>query len=130
MHGLDQERFPSQVILLDVEYVKTTYYDTLWMAGKLSIDPKKAVLRTRVETDLAHGYSKDRWNQVPGKIMFGNGITWTCLISLDLEMDGMGDYILKQMTVQSGIVQLLRGLPVSAGLAIRRDVRGAEEFYS
>ena len=62
--------------------------------------------------------------------MFGNGITWTCLISLDLEMDGRGDYILKQMTLQSGIVQLLCDLPVSAGLAIRRDVRGAEEFYS
>jgi len=45
-------------------------------------------------------------------------------------MDRMGDYVLKQMTVQSGIVELLRDLPVSAGLAIWRDVRGVEEFYS
>ena len=55
MHGLDQERFPSQEVSLDVEDVKTTYYDTLRMAGKLRIDPKKPVLRTSVETDLAHG---------------------------------------------------------------------------
>jgi len=130
MQGLDQDRFCSQVVSLDVEDVKTTYYDTLRMAGKLSIDPKRAVLRTSVETDLAHGYSKDGWKQVPGKIMFGNGITWTCLISLDLEMNGLGDYVLKQVTVQPGIVELLRDLPVSAGLAIRRDVRGIEEFYS
>ena len=31
------------------------------------------------------GVSKDKFKQIPGKIMFGNGISWTCLISLDLK---------------------------------------------
>ena len=34
------------------------------------------------------------------------------------------------MIIQNGILDLLRDLPVSAGLAIRRDVGGVEEFYS
>ena len=40
MHKVDQDLFGSQVILLDVEDVKVTYYDTLRMAGKLSIMPE------------------------------------------------------------------------------------------
>ena len=62
--------------------------------------------------------------------MFGNGISWTCLISLDLKMTEKGEYLLEKMTVQEGILELLRDLPVSSGLAIRRDVGGVEEFYS
>ena len=38
--------------------------------------------------------------------------------------------MLERMTVQPELLGLLRDLPVSAGLAIRRDIRGVEEFYS
>jgi len=62
--------------------------------------------------------------------MFGNGISWTCLISLDLKRDSRKNYVLEKMTVQPEIIDLLRDLPVSAGLAIRRDIQGVEEFYS
>jgi len=34
------------------------------------------------------------------------------------------------MTIQSEILELLHDLPVSASLAIQRDIRGVEEFYS
>ena len=91
MHAIDQSSFASQVVSLDVEDVKTTYYDTLRMAGKLSIDPGRAVLRTNLEKEIIHGQFKDTWKQVPGKIMFGNGVSWTCLISLDLKIDEKGD---------------------------------------
>ena len=84
MHAIDQNSFASQVISLDVEDVKTMYYDTLRMAGKLSINPEKAVRRTSPEKEIIHGQFKDTWKQIPGKIMFSNGISWTCLISLDL----------------------------------------------
>ena len=40
IHKIDQDLFGSQVISLDVEDVKVTYYDTLRMAGKLSIMPE------------------------------------------------------------------------------------------
>ena len=115
---------------MDVEDVKVTYYDTLRMAGKLQINPEKAVIRTHLDTVSVHGFTKDVWKQVPGKIMFGNGISWTCLISLDLKMNDRDEYLLEKMVVQEGILELLRDLPVSSGLAIRRDFGGVEEFYS
>ena len=118
MHQIDQDLFGSQVISLDVEDVKVTYYDTLRMAGKLSIMPENPVIRSHLE--IINGWSKDGWRQVPGKIMFGNGITWTCLISLDLKTTEQGDYLLERMTVQEGILEILRDLPVSSGLAIKR----------
>ena len=130
MHRIDQELFGSQVISQDVEDVKVTYYDTLRMAGKLSIMPERPVIRTHLDKEIIHGFPKDGWKQAPGKIMFGNGITWTCLISLDLKMTEKGEYLLQKMTVQEGILELLHDLPVSSGLAIQRDVGGVEEFYS
>ena len=130
MHKIDQDSFGSQMISLELEDNKVTYYDTLRMAGKLSIMPENPVIRSHLDKEIIHGWPKDGWRQVPGKIMFGNGITWTCLISLDLKLSEKGDYLLERMTVQKGILELLRDLPVSSGLAIRRDVGGVEEFYS
>ena len=75
MHKIDQDSFGSQVISLDVEDVKVTYYDTLRMAGKLSITPERSVIRTHLEKEIIHGLTKDVWKQVTGKIMFGNGIS-------------------------------------------------------
>ena len=119
VHEIDQGSFGSQVISLDVENVKVTYYDTLRMAGKLSIMPERPVIRTHLDKEIIHGLTKDVWKQVPEKILFGIGISWTCLISLDLKMTEEGDYLLEKMVVQKGILKLLRDLPVSSGLAIR-----------
>ncbi len=62
--------------------------------------------------------------------MFGNGVSWTCLISLDLRRNKKKEYILERMSVQPELIEFLRDLPVAAGLAVRRDVRGVEEVYS
>ena len=118
MHAIDQSSFGTQVISMDVEDVKVTYYDTLRMAGKLEIKPERAVIRTHLEKECIHGLTKDTWKQVPGKIMFGNGISWTCLIFLDLKLNERAEYVLEKMEVQDGIVELLCDLPVSSGLAI------------
>ena len=130
MQEMDQRDFGTQVVSLDVEDVKATYYDTLKMAGLVSIKPDDTVIHRKCDPEILHGYSKDVFKQLPGKIMFGNGISWTCLISLNLKRDNRGNYALEKMTVQPEIIDLLRDLPVSAGLAIRRDIRGVEEFYS
>ena len=130
MQERDQRDFGTQVVSLDVEDVKATYYDTLKMAGLVSIRSEDAVIHRKCDPEILHGYSKDVFKQIPGKIMFGNGISWTCLISLDLRRDSRENYLLEKMSVQPEIIDLLRDLPVSAGLAIRRDVRGVEEFYS
>ena len=60
--------------------------------------------------------------------MSGNGVSLTCLISLDLKMDKKKDYIMEKMSVQPMIIKLLRDLPVSDGFAIRKDIQGVEEF--
>ena len=130
MNALDQEKFGTQVISLDVEDVKATFYDTLRMAGKIQIPGGQAPLRTAVEKDMIYGYMKDTWKPIPGKIMFGNSITWTCLISLDLERDERFRYIVRRMEIQPENLDLLCDLPLAAGLAVRRDLQGREEFYS
>ena len=130
MFDQDQERFGSSVISLDVEDVKTTYHDTLRMAGKVRIDAPGTLLQKKPSKENLAKYGVDEYKQIPGKIMFGNGITWMAVISLDMHTNKDGIYFLEQMSVQQGILELLRNLPVSAGLGIRRDVRGIEEFYS
>ena len=130
MHGLDQERFGSRVISLDVEDVKVSYHDCLRMAGKVQIENPGSPILSKPSRNVLNKYGKDEWRQIPGKIMFGNGLTWMAVISLDMRRNAKDEYILETMSVQQGILDLLRDLPVSAGLGIRRDVRGIEEFYS
>ena len=130
MQEEDQRMFGTRVVSFDVEDVKATYFDTLRMAGKAVIDPKNAVLKRKCDPEMMTDASKDKFKQIPGKIMFGNGISWTCLISLDLRRNKRKEYVLERMTVQPELLGLLRDLPVSAGLAIRRDIRGVEEFYT
>ena len=98
MQEMDQRDFGTQVVSLDVEDVKATYYDTLKMAGLVSIKPEDAVIHRKCDLESLHGYSKDVFKQIPGKIMFGNGISWTCLISLDLRRDSRKNYVLEKMT--------------------------------
>ena len=95
MYSMDQIKFGTQIIPLDVEGVKTTFYNTLRMDQKLKIRSGNAVLKTVVDTNIIHRYQKDCWKQAPGKIMFGNimfgnGITWACMISLDLKRNCKG----------------------------------------
>ena len=130
MQDADQRLFGTRVVSFDVEDVKTTYFDTLRMAGRATINPKNAVLKRKCDPEMMTGVSKDKFKQIPGKIMFGNGISWTCLISLDLKRNKRKEYVLERMTVQPELLEFLRDLPVSAGLAVQRDVRGVEEFYS
>ena len=52
------------------------------------------------------------------------------MISLNLRRNKSKEYVLERMTVQPEIIELLHDLPMSAGLAIQRDIRGVEEFYS
>ena len=118
MHQRDQERFGSKVISLDVKDVKVTYHDCLRMAGKVQIENPGAPIRPKTSSEILTKYGKDEYWQIPGKIMFGNGITWMAVISLDMRRSAREEYILETMSVQQGILDLLRDLPVSAGLGV------------
>ena len=129
MYKADQSTCGSRVISMDVEDVKTTYYDTLRMAGKLELPSRSSVLHTDVEAEIIYRFGKDGWKQIPGKIMIGNGISWVCIISLNMSRNHRGEYYLERMEVQPDILDLLRCLPVSAGLGVRRDVRGCRSSF-
>jgi hypothetical protein len=110
MQEKDQRLFGTRVVSFDVEDVKATYFDTLRMAGKATIDPKNAVLKRKCDPEMMTDASKDKFKQIPGKIMFGNGVSWTCLISLDLRRNKKKEYILERMSVQPELIEFLRDL--------------------
>ena len=129
MYHKDQDSFPSRIVSLDVEDVKVTFFDTLRMSGDLSVKAGQRIAREK-DRNRIPGIEKDSWKQIPGKIMIGNGLTWMFVISLNLRRDNTGSYLVERMKVQDGLVCILGDLPVSAGLGVRRDIRGIEEFYT
>ena len=66
----------------------------------------------------------------PGKIMFGDGLTWCAIISLPYRRYKNGEYILERIRLQPRLLQVLRDLPVCTGVGVRRDVAGIKEFYT
>ena len=62
--------------------------------------------------------------------MFGDGLTWTGIISLPYKRDKNGDYLICRIIVQPRLLEVLKDLPVCTGVGVRRDVVGIEEFYS
>ena len=49
---------------------------------------------------------------------------------VNAEKNDRDEYILEKMKIQPEVLDLLRCLPMSAGLGVRRDVWGVQEFYS
>jgi hypothetical protein len=80
-----------------------------------------------------NGGERTRHDLEPVKIGFSVKRFLTKLFTGPLggkEWDERYRYLVKKMEIQPEILDLLRDLPVSAGLAIRRDLQGVEEFYS
>ena len=130
-HIKNQDKFDTGVISMDVEDVKASYYDVMRMAGKIVIErPGIQVFKTRIDDRAVPGIREDGWKQTPGKIMFGDGITWTGIISLPYKRDKNGNYLIRSIEVQPGLFKVLKDLPVCTGVGVRQDVVGIEEFYS
>ena len=63
------------------------------MAGELIIsNPGTQIFKSKIR--------KDGWKQTPGKIMFGDGLTWTRIISLPYKRNRNGDYLTSSIEVQ------------------------------
>ena len=62
--------------------------------------------------------------------MFGDGLSWTAIISLPYKRNRDGDYLIERIKVQPPLLEVLRDLPVCTGVGVRRDVVGIEEFYT
>ena len=74
--------FDSRVILMDIEDVKASYYDVMRMAGKIVISRESQSFKQNLDDRPVSGLLEDSWKQTPGKIMFGDGLSWCTIISL------------------------------------------------
>ena len=127
-HGRDQVSLPCSAISLDVEDQQTFLYDVYRMCGKIILPEQKKILSTWLEDDMRHGLPKDKWRQIPAKIMYGNGTSWKVVITVDL--GSSSSPWLSRQTVQEELIDLIEDLPVCIGLGIKADVSKIEEFYS
>ena len=79
----NQDEFDTGAISMDVEDVKASYNDIMRMAGKIVIsNPGSQIFKKKVDDRAVPGISEDCWKQMPGKVMFGDGLSWTAIISL------------------------------------------------
>ena len=67
-----------------MEDQQTYLYDVYRMSGKIGLPEKKLPISNILEPQVRHGLPKDKWRQIPAKIMYGNGTTWVVVISIDL----------------------------------------------
>ena len=124
----DQVSFPCNALSLDVEDQQMSLYDVYRMCGKIPLVERKRLLARKLEDTPRHLLLKDKWRQVPAKIMFGDGRTWMVVISLDLGWSGTP--WLSRQSVQKELVDFIEGLPICVGLGIKADFIKIEEFYS
>ena len=127
-YALDQKILPTHVVSMDVEEIKVTLYDTLRIAGKLPF--KKGQLMSRKEEKTIKGQPEDRMQQLPVKIMLGNGLNHALMVSLDLFRDAKGRYILNRIFAPDSIIKFFSLLPICTGVAVKHDVEGLIKFYS
>ena len=62
--------------------------------------------------------------------MFGDGLSWTAIISLPYKRNKDGDYLIERIKVQPRLLEVLGDLPLCTGVGVQRDVVGIEDFYT
>ena len=113
---------------MDVEEIKVTLYDMYRIAGRILF--KKGRLMSRKEESQIKGQSEDRMQQLPVKVMIGNGLNHALMVSLDLFRDSKGCYILNQTRAPDSIIKFFSLLPMCTGVAVKHDVEGVINFCS
>ena len=76
---------------MDVEYVKASYYDVMRMAGKIVISCESQSFQRHKDDRPVSGLLEDCWKQTPGKIMFGDRLTWCGIISLPYQRESTSE---------------------------------------
>ena len=72
-YNQDQLPLGTRVVYMDVEDVKTTFYDTLRMARLRS---RYFVLQRQPEFEVIPRFGKDDLRWIPRKTFLGNGVSW------------------------------------------------------
>ena len=96
-HLENQDTFDSSVISMKVEDVKASYYDVMRMAEKIVISQESQSFQRHLDDRPVSGLMEDCWKQTPGKIMFGDGLTWCAIISFPYWRNHSGEYIVERI---------------------------------
>ena len=110
----DQRMNPTQIMSLDNEEIQITLYDVYRLAGKIECKNPRVANKTE-EREQRPGLPEDRPCQLPAKIMFGNGLSYCVIISINLERNSRGEYLVQRIKVQDEVINLLESLPVCTG---------------
>ena len=105
----DQAKFGSKVVSMDVKNIPVSYFDLMRMLGQLPIT-KGQLNSTLLDKNIVSGLKKDHWRKIPGKIMIGNRISWTLIISINYVRNKWRQYYVRRMEVQPEILELLRDI--------------------
>ena len=125
-----QETCPTQVVSLDNEQVSLTLYDMYRMAGKIEMTGRTKRSKQKERTGSQDVMEEDRFIPLPAKIMLGDGVRFCLIISVNLEIDKDGDYLIKRMEIQDELLDFLGEIPVATGVGVARDIVDIEFFYS
>ena len=125
----DQRMNPTQIMSLDNEEIQINLYDVYRLAGRIECKYPQVASKTE-EKEQRPGLPEDRPCQLPTKIMFGNGMSYCVIISINLERNSRGEYMIQRIEVQDEIINLLESLPVCTGLGVRGDIQDIEFYYS
>ena len=106
-HLKDQDKFNSGELSMDVEDVKASYHDVMRMAGEIVIsNPGTQTFKKKIDDRPVPGIKEDGWKQTPGKIMFGDDLTWTGIISLPYKRNRNGEYLISRIEVQPRLLEV------------------------
>lgn len=126
----DQKMLPTQTVSMDNEEIRITLFDVYRLAGKLECKfPRLA--SDKVEDRFYPGIPEDRWMQLPVRLMVGNGLSWALMITMRIELNSRGQYLLEnKIEIQDRVLEFLQDLPICTGLGVRTDATDIEYFYS
>ena len=125
-----QEKCPTQVVSLDNEQVSVTLYDVWRMSGKIKSSGDSRRSKKKEKPGSAGFIEEDRFIPVPTKIMLGDGFRFCLIISIILDQDKDGEYLINQLKVQEELLDFLEQIPVATGVGVAKDITDIEFFFS
>ena len=125
----DQKEMPGSPLSLDVEQVTCTLRDVLYLGGQLPHEGCEVELSSTPRVEH-YGGQRDRHVQLPCRVMAGNGVTWTLMITILTKPMKKGKKVshrVKKFKVPKYILDLLEAFPIVTGFGIKGDVLAIED---
>ena len=111
----DNMAMPNSPLSLDVKQVRCTLKDGLRLAKQVPYDRSSVILSESPGKEFFGGH-KDRFVQLPIRVMIGKGVTWSLMITIltNPKQDGHSRrrrHTVRKFKVPEHITELLEGLP-------------------